>query len=37
MRAAHRIYERLGFRRVPGRDWSPAPGIDLLTFVFNAR
>ncbi len=37
MRAAHRIYERLGFRRVPGRDWSPVPGIDLLTFVFNAR
>jgi ribosomal protein S18 acetylase RimI-like enzyme len=37
MRTAHRIYERLGFRRVPGRDWSPVPGIDLLTFVFNAR
>jgi hypothetical protein len=25
------------FRRAPGRDWSPAPGVDLLTFVFNAR
>lgn len=32
MRAAHRIYERLGFRRVPERDWSPVPGVDLLVF-----
>ena len=29
---AHRIYERLGFRRVPERDWSPYPGVDLLAF-----
>jgi ribosomal protein S18 acetylase RimI-like enzyme len=33
MTAAHRIYERLGFRRTPDRDWSPAPGVDLLTYV----
>ncbi len=29
---AHRLYERLGFRRTPDKDWSPAPGIDLLGF-----
>ncbi len=32
MRAAHRIYERLGFERVPERDWDPAPGITLLAY-----
>ena len=39
MRAAHRIYERLGFRRVPERDWSPVPGVELLAFAlsFQAR
>jgi ribosomal protein S18 acetylase RimI-like enzyme len=30
--AAHRIYERLGFRRTPDLDWSPADGISLLAF-----
>ncbi|CCK27528.1 acetyltransferase [Streptomyces davaonensis JCM 4913] len=25
MRTAHRIYERLGFTRVPERDWNPIP------------
>lgn len=30
--AAHRIYDRVGFRRVPGRDWSPSPGVDLLAY-----
>jgi hypothetical protein len=30
--AAHRVYGRLGFRRTPDRDWSPAPGIELLGF-----
>ena len=29
---AHRIYERLGFRRMPERDWTPHPGVDLLAF-----
>src|SRR3954463_2723151 len=33
MRAAHRVYERAGFRRAPDRDWSPMPGVDLLAFV----
>ncbi|KJK59798.1 GNAT family N-acetyltransferase [Saccharothrix sp. ST-888] len=32
MKAAHRIYERLGFARTPGRDWAPAPGIDLMVY-----
>lgn len=32
MRAAHRIYERMGFERAPERDWSPAPGITLLAY-----
>jgi ribosomal protein S18 acetylase RimI-like enzyme len=27
---AQRLYARLGFVRTPERDWSPAPGIDLL-------
>ena len=33
MRAAHRIYQRLGFRRAPQRDWSLAPGVELLAFA----
>ncbi len=33
MRSAHRIYRRLGFRRVPERDWSPVPGVDLQAFA----
>ncbi|MFJ3225595.1 GNAT family N-acetyltransferase [Streptomyces sp. NPDC086783] len=35
MRAAHRIYERLGFVRTPERDWNPVPELDdilLLTY-----
>ncbi|MDQ3615826.1 MAG: GNAT family N-acetyltransferase [Actinomycetota bacterium] len=32
MGSAHRLYERLGFTRLPERDWSPAEGIDLLAF-----
>ncbi len=31
-RDAHRIYERLGFRRTPELDWSPDAGVDLLAF-----
>jgi GNAT superfamily N-acetyltransferase len=31
-RGAHRIYERLGFRRLPDRDWSPYDGVELLGF-----
>lgn len=29
---AQRIYARFGFRRTPEKDWSPAPGVDLLGF-----
>ncbi len=29
---AHRVYEGLGFRRLPERDWSPYPGVDLMAF-----
>ncbi len=29
---AHRLYERMGFRRLPERDWSPVEGITLLAF-----
>lgn len=32
---AHRIYERLGFQRTPERDWSPAPGIELMTYALE--
>lgn len=32
MTAAHRIYGRRGFWRTPERDWSPAPGVDLIAF-----
>jgi len=33
MRAAHRIDRRLGFARVPERDWSPLPGVELVAFA----
>ncbi len=32
MRTAHRLYERLGFVRVPARDWSPREGVQLLAY-----
>jgi ribosomal protein S18 acetylase RimI-like enzyme len=32
MEAAHRLYTRLGFRRLPERDWSPVPGVELIAF-----
>jgi ribosomal protein S18 acetylase RimI-like enzyme len=32
MRAAHRLYERLGFTRLPERDWSPLPGVHLMAY-----
>jgi GNAT superfamily N-acetyltransferase len=32
MTGAHRLYERLGFRRAPDRDWEPEPGLILLGF-----
>jgi len=33
MTAAHRLYGRLGFTRLPERDWSPLPGIELLVYA----
>jgi len=35
MTAAHRLYGRLGFTRLPERDWSPMPGIDLLVYCLE--
>ncbi len=32
MGVAHRLYERLGFVRVPERDWSPRSDVHLLAF-----
>jgi ribosomal protein S18 acetylase RimI-like enzyme len=32
MLAARRLYDRLGFRRTPEHDWSPLPGVELLTY-----
>jgi predicted N-acetyltransferase YhbS len=32
MSAAHRIYQRKGFERVPDRDWSPVPDVHLIAF-----
>ncbi len=33
MRAAHRLYERLGFLRTPSLDWSPIPDLLLRTYA----
>ncbi|TLS42279.1 GNAT family N-acetyltransferase [Streptomyces montanus] len=33
MHSAHRIYERLGFRRTPERDWNPIPHLDDITLL----
>ena len=35
MDAAHRLYEGLGFRRVPERDWLPEPGVPLIGYVLD--
>jgi ribosomal protein S18 acetylase RimI-like enzyme len=32
MTAAHQLYERAGFVRVPERDWLPRPEVPLLAF-----
>lgn len=34
MERAHALYESLGFRRVPARDWY-VPGEDVLLWVFR--
>ena len=33
MEAAHRLYERLAFRRAPDRDLEPVPGVRLWAYV----
>jgi ribosomal protein S18 acetylase RimI-like enzyme len=35
MVAAHRLYARLGFARLPERDWSPIPGVHLLVYAVD--
>jgi GNAT superfamily N-acetyltransferase len=35
MAPAHRLYERLGFRRAPDRDFEPVPGILLWAYVLT--
>lgn len=32
MTSAHRLYEAMGFRRLPDRDWSPRDGVHLLAY-----
>ncbi len=29
---AHRFYNRIGYQRIPERDWQPRPGVDLWGF-----
>jgi ribosomal protein S18 acetylase RimI-like enzyme len=33
MTTAQRLYERLGFVRLPERDWTPHPGTELLVYA----
>ena len=33
MTTAQRLYERLGFTRLPDRDWRPTPCIDLMVYA----
>ncbi|BFV57374.1 GNAT family N-acetyltransferase [Kitasatospora sp. CMC57] len=35
MTSAHRLYERLGFRRAPERDWEVRPGVLLLAYTMT--
>ena len=37
MTGAQRLYERLGFRREPDHDFSPAAGVQLLGYVLELR
>jgi ribosomal protein S18 acetylase RimI-like enzyme len=32
MVAAHAVYARLGYTRMPERDWDPVPGVHLIAF-----
>ncbi|WNV90017.1 GNAT family N-acetyltransferase [Umezawaea sp. Da 62-37] len=35
MASAHRLYGRLGFQRIPERDWRPVPEVKLMAFAFS--
>jgi ribosomal protein S18 acetylase RimI-like enzyme len=35
MHSAHRLYERLGFTRLPERDWRPFPHIALIAYQID--
>jgi GNAT superfamily N-acetyltransferase len=35
MKTAHRLYLRLGFTRLPERDWQPVPGFWLRAFALT--
>lgn len=35
MRPAHRLYERLGFTRMPERDWQPESEVELLAYAYE--
>jgi len=35
IQAALRLYARMGFVRIPERDWSPAPGISLVALRYD--
>jgi ribosomal protein S18 acetylase RimI-like enzyme len=35
MLAAHRLYERLGFTRLPERDWMPLPDVKLKAYAYG--
>jgi ribosomal protein S18 acetylase RimI-like enzyme len=35
MTTAHRLYQRLGFQRLPERDWRPVPGMDVMALGFS--
>jgi len=37
MQAARRIYERLGFERVPDRDWTPVPNFPLWAYRLDLQ
>ncbi|WP_285506662.1 GNAT family N-acetyltransferase [Actinokineospora sp. NBRC 105648] len=35
MTPAHQLYERLGFARLPARDWQPGPEVRLIAFALD--
>jgi ribosomal protein S18 acetylase RimI-like enzyme len=37
MRAAHRLYARMGFHRAPERDWWPVPEVELICYTKDLR